>query len=98
MCQIDRLAYRSVIQVKRLAHQRVAKLVAAHAEVMLVPVGNVRAGGHEFHDARHHSLAILRFDHVDHMVVGVRLVLDENLAHHADAHLARFVLQRQCVE
>ena len=98
MCQIDRLVHRSVVHVKRLAHQRVAKLVAAHAEVMLVPVGNVRASGHEFHDARHHSLAILRFDHIDHMVVGVRLVLDENLAYHADAHLARLVLQRQRVE
>ena len=98
MCQINGLVHRSVIQVKRLTHDGVANLVATHAEVMLVPVGNVRAGGHEFHDARHHSLAILRFDHVDHMVVGVRLVLDENLAHHANAHLARFVLQRKSVE
>ena len=90
--------HRSVVHVKRLAHQRVAKLAAAHAKVVLVPVGNVRARGHEFHDARHHGLAILRFDNVDHMVVGVRLVLDEDFAHHTDAHLARLVLQRQRVE
>ena len=42
--------------------------------------------------------AILGFYDVDHMVVRVRLVLDEDLADHADAHLAWDVAQRQVVE
>ena len=93
-CGLDR----RVVQVKTLAHQGVERLVATHAEVLLVPVGDVGAGGHEFHDAGHYGLAILGFDDVDHMVVRVRLVLDEDLADHADAHLAWDVTQRQIVE
>ena len=87
---------RRVVQVEALAHQGVNRLVAA--QVLLVPVGDVGAGGHEFHDAGHHGLAILGFDDVDHVVVRVRLVLDKNLADHADTHLARDVAQRQIVE
>ncbi len=98
MRQIDGVAHRVQVQVESLAHQRIAELVAARTQVVLVPVGDVRPGGHELHDARHHGLAVLRFDDVDHMVVGVRLVFDEDLAYHADAHLAWLVLQRQRVE
>ena len=93
-CGLDR----RVVQVKTLAHQGVERLVATHAEVLLIPVGDVGAGGHEFHDAGHYGLAILGFDDVDHVVVRVRLVLDKNLADHADTHLARDVAQRQCIK
>ena len=89
---------RRVVAVEAPTHERVQRLVAAGAEILLVPVGDVRARGHELHDAGHHGLAILRFDDVDDMVVRIRLVFDEDLADHADAHLARHVLQRQSVE
>ena len=59
MRQTDGLTHRRIVQVEPLAHRGVTELVAAHAQVMVVPIGNVRAGGHKFHDARHHGLAIL---------------------------------------
>ena len=59
VCQTDCLAHRIQIQVQALTHQGIAKLAATHAEIVLVPVGNVRTGGHELHDSRHHGLAIL---------------------------------------
>ena len=64
----------------------------------LVPCIGVHGLGHELHHAGDHGLAVLGLDHLDHVVVGVRLIFDQDLADHADPGLAGDAAQRQGVE
>ena len=94
----DGATYRVEPAVERPPHDCVHSLATAGAQMVLVPLVGVRVLGHEFDNARHHSLATLRLDLVDDMVVGVRMVFDENLTYHTDTRLARDIPQRQLVE
>ena len=98
MRQINGRTHRVQVPVEAPPHDAVGHRIAALAQIMLVPLRDVRLGGHELHDARHHGLTVLRLDDIDHMVVGIRMVLDQDLTDHADAHLARDVLERQRVK
>ena len=94
----DGATYRVEPAIKGPPHDRVHSLATTGAQMVLVPLVGVRVLGHEFDNARHHSLATLRLDLVNDMVVGVRMVFDENLTYHTDTRLARDILERQLVE
>ena len=67
-------------------------------QLVLLQLGVTHGVQEEVEQARHHSLAALALDHVDHMVVSRGVELDQDLADHAHARLGALAHKRHGVE
>ena len=68
------------------------------SELILLQLGVAHGVQEEVQQARHHGLAALALDNVDHVVVGCGVELDQDLADHAHARLGALTHERHGVE
>ena len=67
-------------------------------QLVLLQLGVAHGVQEEVEQARHHGLAAFALDHVDHVVVGRGMELDQNLADHAHARLGALAHKRHGIE
>ena len=92
------VVHRLLVFLHAPTQHALAEAVVTGAQGVLVPIGGVEVLRHEFHHAGHDCLASLGFNDIHHVVVGVRMIFDEDLADDAHARLARNVAQGKRVE
>ena len=68
------------------------------SQLVLLQIGIAHGVQEEVEQARHHGLAALVLDNLNHVVVCRGMELDENLAHHAYARLGPLALKRHGIE
>ena len=68
------------------------------SQFVLLQLGVAHGVQEEVEQARHHGLAALALDNVDHVVVGRGMELDQDLADHAHARLGALAHERHSVE
>ena len=95
----EHLLHRRAHPVHELNKRLHARACSGRAsQLVLLQLGVAHGVQEEVEQARHYGLAALALDDIDHVVVGRRVELDQDLANHAHARLGTLAHERHGVE
>ena len=95
----EHLLHRRAHPVHELDERLHARARSGRAsQLVLLQLGVAHGVQEEVEQARHHGLAALALDHIDHVVVGCGVELDQDLTDHAHARLGTLAHERHGVE